>query len=397
MDEVQTLRLAYLPLIGATLYYLSKYLNASVILMTATKPKVFELANQEILSGDQKAESVELLDNFEEVFQCFQRTCIMPMIDKKIENENEFLEKFFLNKWTNTKSCIIVCNTVKRSADVFNLLRENVDNPIYYLSTNIIPLQRQSVVKAVQEDLKNGLKPLLVSTQCVEAGVDLDFDMGFRDLSPIDSIVQVAGRINRNNNVDKKYSPLYVIDFGDCERIYDKITMQQSQKALKQFTSPILEDQYLEMIEAYFNNVSGRSSFAISRDIFNAMKTLKYDSDDPKNDIAVSSFQVIPETYPAISIFVEFDEESFKIKNCFHKLIHNEITREEFSNTKKAFHQRIISIPAHLPKAGEIKREEKYLLCEGLYFIPNNELADFYDLITGFNRSKENNNHSMFL
>jgi CRISPR-associated endonuclease/helicase Cas3 len=51
-----------------------------------------------------------------------------------------------------------------------------------------------------------------------------------------------------------------------------------------------------------------------------------------------------------------------------------------------------------LPKALEIKRnEEKYLLCEGLFYIPNNELADFYDIITGFNRSKENKEHSMFL
>ncbi|HEY8690025.1 MAG TPA: CRISPR-associated helicase Cas3' [Chitinophagaceae bacterium] len=397
LDEVQTLRLAYLPLVGAALYYLSKFLNARVVLMTATKPKVFELANQEILGEDDKAAAVELLDDFEEVFQCFQRTAIVPMIDKKIADEKEFLEKYFLEKWDDSKSCIIVCNTVKRSSDLFNLLRDNVDNPIYYLSTNIVPLHRQSIIHAIQNDLKLGLKPVLVSTQCVEAGVDLDFDMGFRDLSPIDSIVQVAGRINRNNNPGKKYSPLYVIDFGDCERIYDKITMQQSQKALKKFAPQINEEQYLEMIGEYFNNISDRSSFAISRDIFNAMKTLKYDSDDPKKDIAVSSFQVISETYPALSIFVELDDASVDIKNLFCKLIHKEITQEEFSNSKKSFHQRIISIPSHLPKADEIKRNEKYLLCEGLYFIPYNELADFYDIITGFNRSKENKEHSMFL
>ena len=362
------------------------------------KIKVFELANQEILTGMDKAEAFELLDNYEEVFQCFQRTCIVPLTDKKIEDESEFLEKYFFDKWTESKSCIIVCNTVKRSADVFNLIRDSITNPIYYLSTNIVPLHRQAIIQAIQNDLKNGLKPVLVSTQCVEAGVDLDFDMGFRDLSPIDSIVQVAGRINRNNNADKKYSPLYVIDFGDCERIYDKITMQQSQKALKQFAPQILEEQYLEMIGAYFNNISYRSSFAISRDIFNAMKTLKYDSDDPKNDIAVSSFQVISETYPAISIFVEFDEESIKIKNLFCKLIHKEITQEEFSGSKKSFHQRIISIPSHLPKAIEMKRDaDRYQLCEGLFYIPNNELAEFYDLVTGFSRLKENKQHSMFL
>ena len=398
LDEVQTLRLAYLPLVGATLYYLSKYLNARVILMTATKPKVFELANQEILTEGDKADPFELLDNFEEVFQYFQRTSIVPLIDKKIADENEFLEEYFFKQWNNTKSCVIVCNTVKRSLDVFNLLRVNIDNPIYYLSTNILPLHKQSIINAIQNDLKNELKPILVSTQCVEAGVDLDFDMGFRDLSPIDSIVQVAGRINRNNNTEKKYSPLYVIDFGDCERIYDKITMQQSQKALRKFSPQINEEQYLEMIGEYFNNISDRSSFAISREIFKAMEILKYDSDDPKNDIAVSSFQVISENYPAMSVFVEFDQDSIMIKELFCKLIHKEITQEEFSKTKKSFHQRIISVPSHLPKAAELKRnEERYLLCEGLFYIPYNESADFYNIITGFNRSKENKDHSMFL
>ena len=118
--------------------------------MTATKPKVFELANQEILTEGDKADPFELLDNFEEVFQYFQRTSIVPLIDKKIADENEFLEEYFFKQWNNTKSCVIVCNTVKRSLDVFNLLRVNIDNPIYYLSTNILPLHKQSIINAIQ-------------------------------------------------------------------------------------------------------------------------------------------------------------------------------------------------------------------------------------------------------
>ena len=56
------------------------------------------------------------------------------------------------------------------------------------------------------------------------------------------------------------------------------------------------------------------------------MKTLKYDLDDHKNDIAVSSFQVISETYPDSSIFVECDEKLIKLKNLFCKRIHKEMT-----------------------------------------------------------------------
>jgi len=398
LDEVQTLRLAYLPLVGATLHYLCKYLNARVILMTATKPKIFELANLEILKAEnEEAKPVELLEDFEDVFRCFQRTVIIPLIKNCLEDEQDFLNNYFLKKWSKDKSCIIVCNTVKRSLDVFNLIHSAVDNPVYYLSTNIVPVQRQMIINEIKLNLNKGLKPILISTQCVEAGVDLDFDMGFRDLSPIDSIVQVAGRINRNNNPNKKYSPLYIVDFGDCQKIYDPITRAQAKNALEKFSTEIKEEQYLELIEGYFEKVSGNKSFAISRDVFNAMKTLKYDSENPKKDIAVSSFQVISEEYPVISVFVELDEVSIKIKDLFIRLIHKEITQEEFSGVKKSFHQRIISVPAHLPKANEIKKEKKYGLCEGLYFIPFEELNDFYGIVTGFNRHNEDKQHSMFL
>lgn len=400
LDEVQTIRLGQLPLIGAALFYLAKFLNARIVLMTATKPKIYELANQEILNNEgEEAKSIELLPDYEKVFQCFKRTKIVSLIDEKLEDEQQFINTIFLDKWSEEKSCIIVCNTVKRSLDVFKLISQECNediNPVYYLSTNIIPARRQSIIDTIKADLKAELKPILVSTQCVEAGVDLDFDMGFRDLGPMDSIIQVAGRINRNNNLAKQYSPLYIIDFGDCVKIYDAVTQQQAQLLLTT-NQVILEDNYLNVIETYFSNVAGNKSFIDSRKIYEAMKTLKYDSEDPKKDIAVSSFQVIEEQNPPISVFIEIDEKATEYKDKFVKMIHKELTQKDFSPFKKGFHQHIISVPSHLPKVKEeLKQSDRYLLCEGIYIVPNDELTDFYDLTTGFIRTNEDKVYSRF-
>jgi CRISPR-associated endonuclease/helicase Cas3 len=400
LDEIQTIRLGQLPLVGAVLFYLSKFLNARVLLMTATKPKIFELANQEILRVEgEEARSIELLPDHEAIFGCFSRTKIVSLLDYKFEDETAFVNTCFFVKWRPEQSCIIVCNTVRRSMDLFRAIIENADveqNPVYYLSTNIVPLYRQVVIERIQNDLAFKRKPILVATQCVEAGVDLDFDMGFRDLGPIDSIIQIAGRINRNNNPKKKYSPLYIVDFGDCSRIYDAITRQQSEKVLRA-NPEVAEEGYLLLVEAYFSAIAANKSFQESRKIFDAMKHLKYHTDDDKTDVGVSSFKVIDENASVLSIFIELDENAAQLHDLFGKMIRKEISMEEFAPFKKGFHQHLLSIPGHLQKAADLVKNGNNELCEGIYIVRREQLTEFYDLTTGFDRSHENKAHSMLL
>jgi len=393
LDEVQTLRLDQLPLLGATLFYLSKFLKSRIILMTATRPKIFELAQKEILTAqDEKVVPKELFTNYEEVFALFKRTSIHPILNdlnsEKERRTQEFVSSVFAQKWSGEKSCLIVCNTVNRSIEIFNLisvyLEENkLQNPIYYLSTNIIPAHRLEQIQIINNDIQQKKAPILIATQVVEAGVDLDFDMGFRDIGPIDSIIQVAGRINRNNNPNKIHSPLYIVDFDTkaTTRVYGLLTYNQAKKSLEQ-QSYFYEKDYLKLITEYFNGISEKSSFADSRTLFQSMRTLKYDADD-KNTLPVSAFRIIEESDRYAPVFIEVDENATEILEKYFQKLTNEISKEEFNkNWNLKFQQHIISIPKYLCE--DLKTVNEFE--ESILLVPIKEINTRYNTKTGFNR-----------
>jgi len=395
LDEVQTLRLDQMPLIGAALFYLSTFLNARIILMTATKPKIFELAEVEILYAEnQKVNALELLTDHDQIFSLFQRTSIRPLLNRmlaeKDERSAEFIETIFTEKWTAAKSCIIVCNTVKRSIDLCNKVSEylklhHYNNRVFYLSTNIIPSHRMERIERIRNSIENKEAPILIATQVVEAGVDLDFDMGFRDVGPIDSIIQVAGRINRNNNPSKTNAPLYIIDFNECGKIYGRMTYEQALKALGT-KMEIPEREYLQLTATYFDNISDRSSFFDAREFFKSMKMLKYDSSQPKKDHAISAFKIIEESDQYQSVFIEIDQRAKNVRQKYLQKIKGEINKETFEKDFKLdFQQHIISIPKSIASdLGSINEYE-----ENILFVPFEDLANHYDLATGFIRNKK--------
>lgn len=397
LDEVQTISLQHLPLIGASLYYLSKFLDAKIILMTATKPKIFDLANDIILINEgEKANPLELLGTDEDVakvFKSFNRTKLSPMIDSTIKDSQEFVEKYFSNLWYADKSCLIVVNTVKLSVDVYRSIKKyfaenNIRNHLHYLSTNILPAERQKLITKICQEIREAknnkeLKPILVSTQSIEAGVDLDFDMAFRDLGPIDSIIQVAGRVNRecNNNF---VGTVYIIDFGKCRTIYDPITENTAKNTINHFASTlkeIPEKQFLELVTYYYDNIyrKNEDGFEKSYNIFQSMKNLDYNG----SKHSVSEFQVIENGRLTKSVFIESDENAVKAKKMFEKLIQKECSREDFEPYKKEFHQHILAVPNHLNILTQLDE-----LTEGVLYVPIELVEDYYDSETGFIRDE---------
>jgi CRISPR-associated endonuclease/helicase Cas3 len=211
--------------------------------------------------------------------------------------------------------------------------------------------------------------------------------------------VQVAGRINRENSAERKGSPLYVVDLGDCQTIYGVMTDIQARFVLDKNEIP--ESEYKTMVERYFDEVANpkRSDFSTSQEIFDAMKNLRYayPGKNNSNKKTVSDFKIIEESYKGISVFVELpnDRVAAEVREAFQKLLRDEISREAFEkNHKRDFHQRIIAVPDYLANVAELEDQEN--ISDEILWIRPDAAEYYYDLDTGFIRNDETESVLMF-
>lgn len=340
MDEVQNIPIQQAPFIGSMIYYCSHFLNTRFILMTATKPLIFELAQREIIYRQSPEKNIlpevkELLREPERIYRVFNRTKIVPLLDEPLLSEADFIE-LFKTHWKPGQSCLIVCNKVNRSLAIFEAIKAFLEGQeysrcLYYLSTNVLPVDRAMVIGKISRVLKrSSAKPILVATQVVEAGVDLDFDCGFRDLGPIDAIVQVAGRINRENSPKRAGSPLYVFDTKDCDDVYGVLTAQQARKALG--NEPIEEPDYFNLVDTYFGTVAGEDmvNYAEARSRFKGVEAIYYTDgknliSDRKGEIPemwpICDFQVIKNAAYYSTVFIEKSDAAEQAKIAFLEML----------------------------------------------------------------------------
>ena len=313
LDEVQSLPEKYMPLIGAVLCKIAQYYGSRFILMTATQPKLLEFADLLLTAEKQtRKPAVSLLPHHKEYFKQLHRTKLVPLLQKKINTE-EFLD-LLKEKWDKKQSVLIVVNTIKRSIEIFAKIKKYLENErlsandevkVYYLSTNIIPAQRRKVIAEVKKQLEAEKTVILVSTQTIEAGVDLDFQMAFRDFAPLESLIQTAGRVNREGKY-KNYRPVYIIQLeSDNHFIYQLMHRQSTWEFLTKDTE-ILEFQYVDLMEKYYSQ-------ALERGVSDESKSI-WEEGILKLDFSkIQEFQLIERPGEVVDVLAEMKEEKVKL------------------------------------------------------------------------------------
>lgn len=359
LDEVQTLKHEYWPFVRETLKFMANELRMYVVLMTATQPLIFGIDEVSELADELPKEAWK------------PRVTFRSNVDKDITLE-EFVENVNrLEEESRNKSILIVMNTIATSARVFNELRTSREK--YYLSANVVPAQRKERIERISKDLRQGAHPVVVSTQVVEAGVDLDFDMVVRDMGPVDSIIQVAGRCNRNGLRKPEDSEVYVYSVVDeggrhySNRIYGNYLVSKSRDVLR--ASEASDPQHLA--EEYYCAVQKGSSDVESEELLEWLRKLDYER--------LQRFKLIEDQSDS-SLYVEIDENTSRIWERYVRILESKSSglerKEEFLRMRGDFYNYVINV-----RAGETSGLKEI---NGFYHISLPKISSFYDENTGF-------------
>jgi len=193
-DEVQTLpKELVLPTLSM-LKNVHKVMGTSFLFCTATQP-AFE--KSDAFDGIESIQS--LVENPKEVFAATQRVEYLP-----VNNYDPVtIEELCKSVLEHNDSALCVFNTKKQALLFFNAIHDCSDYKLFHLSTGMYPAHRKQVIESIRTCLIKKDKILVSSTQLIEAGVDFDFPYVYREIAPLESLIQSAGRCNREGKLDK--------------------------------------------------------------------------------------------------------------------------------------------------------------------------------------------------
>lgn len=393
MDEVQAIDNKFWPLVKRVISDMSKH--SFFILMSATLPR--------LLVPDEAVNLTE--DNA----RWYQKTDRVKFEYKKGTFSIESLSDFVMTELNNAKSIAIILNKIKESVDLYRLLKNKLcekygnqkvryvneytdltDEEIYtaYLSTNLVPKHRMEVIqriKAVLESPKT-CKLILVCTQVIEAGLDIDFDIVIRDMAPLDSIVQSAGRCNRNA-IKGDGGSCYIVEVAyEGKNTYSTVYGEVPVEATKNLLNSTFKERDLpDMIRRYYEELKTRKAIEeneCSRQIIEAMSAI--------NMADVGKFKLICEPEKA-SVLVEIDKEAVVYRHELEDLISrwkeacNQKDLNEIMNLRAKIKLRNILLSNYVIDTYFVESLPEALdpVWKTSKYVSSSELEKYYDKETG--------------
>ncbi|RAP44374.1 MAG: hypothetical protein BZ136_08860 [Methanosphaera sp. rholeuAM74] len=360
-DEVQSIPPKYWKLINVLLKNMAKKYNIWIIFMTATQPAIFD-----------KSVMLPLIEDTDYYFNKFDRVNYVFNLEK--QSIDDFKEFIVEETFADEKDIMIVVNTIQNSIDIFKYLSEYLpEHELYYLSTNILPFERKQRISSIKNTQN---RKIIVTTQLIEAGVDIDVDIIYRDFAPIDNIIQTAGRCNRNQLKDKgtvniiKLVNEKGVEFNSY--IYDTISRETTHQLIKDIDS-ITEKEFIHTLGKYYEQLNEKISKEKSNDILDQISKLEITN-------ITHDFNLIEQQIEKEDVFIDMNKESHEIWTKYEEINTSNKKRyykkREFEKIKSEFRKYILSI--------DIQKIRTLPLKYGIFYMDKQDAERKYDKQLGF-------------
>jgi len=305
-DEIQTLPIKCVHLFNNAINFLVNHCESTVVLCTATQPLLGSVNEKK--GALKLSKENELMPDVNKLFDDLKRVHVHDC-RKSTGWAYPEIAALAVGQFKENGSCLVVVNTKKAARVLFEETRKD-GLEVFHLSTGMCPAHRKGELKTIRQRLSDNEPILCISTQLIEAGVDVDFQSLIRMLAGLDSITQAAGRCNRNGSRD--FGNVFVVNPLEENLNYLKdiaVGKEKSNRVLDDYQADPLKYGgdiiSPEMIEWYYQNYFYERKNVMdypvntnrSDTLLNLLST---------NDNAVADFRRSRKALPAINLRQSF-------------------------------------------------------------------------------------------
>ena len=261
IDEVQSMPLKCVHTFNYMINFLNAVCNTNIILCTATQPSLAE-AECPIYYSEPKY----MIENVADWFSKFERVKVYtPEMGQKYTFES--LGNEIVEQTEKYRSILVVLNTKSAVRKLYDILKARNINAVY-LTTNLCAEHRSDKIASIKKTLENKQENIVViSTNLIEAGVDISFECVYRSMTGLDSLAQTAGRCNRNGEL--KCGIIYLINL-EGENTGNMVELRQNARVT-------------ENVIYQYNNSDGSESLLMPRWMDEYYREVYFSASDKMN------------------------------------------------------------------------------------------------------------------
>ena len=245
-DEAHMLPLAHLRPCVAAMASLAEQFCSTVVLCTATQPSLDDL----LRTYAPDCPVTELCPQTAALYDRFRRVTF--------QHSGTMTDEVLAERLSEQRQVLCIVNSRKAAQSIYALLPQEGS---YHLSTLMVPAQRQVLLDKIKERLRRGEPCRVVSTSLIEAGVDVDFPAVYRELAGLDSVMQAAGRCNREGKRPADESFVTIFERTELPPQLFQAAVGAAREALKEDRDPAAP----ETMTRYFRSLRDLSGDGLDR------------------------------------------------------------------------------------------------------------------------------------